>query len=112
MIGVLVGRSPGREFGSLRRLHRAEKEQHRYSRGWPVSCTLAEACAGRRHAARRLGRPPVHHAAVVVDGNRIVAAGLASETPIPQDALVIDTSGRTMMPGLIEAHAHLFILGH
>lgn len=58
------------------------------------------------------GGPPVHHAAVVVEGNRIVAAGFASETPIPQDAIVIDTSGRTMMPGLIEAHAHLFILGH
>jgi imidazolonepropionase-like amidohydrolase len=58
------------------------------------------------------GGPPVHHAAVLVDGNRIVAAGPASEVAIPKEAVVIDTSGRTMMPGLIEAHAHLFILGH
>ena len=58
------------------------------------------------------GGPPVHHAAVVVDGNKIVDAGPASEVSIPKDATVIDTSGRTMMPGLIEAHAHLFILGH
>ena len=56
--------------------------------------------------------PPVHHAAILIEGNRIVAAGSASEVKIPSDATVIDTSGRTMMPGLIEAHAHLDILGH
>jgi imidazolonepropionase-like amidohydrolase len=55
--------------------------------------------------------PPVHHAAVLIRGDRIVAAGPASEVPIPPDATVIDTSGRTMMPGLIESHAHLVILG-
>jgi len=58
------------------------------------------------------GGPPIHHAAVLIDGNRIAAAGPASEIQIPAAATVIDTSGRTMMPGLIEAHAHLFILGH
>lgn len=56
--------------------------------------------------------PPVHHAAVLIEGDRIVAAGPASQVQIPADATVIDTSGRTMMPGLIEAHAHLDILGH
>jgi imidazolonepropionase-like amidohydrolase len=56
--------------------------------------------------------PPVHHAAIVIEGNRIVAAGPAAGVSIPADAEVIDTSGRTMMPGLIEAHAHLDILGH
>jgi imidazolonepropionase-like amidohydrolase len=56
--------------------------------------------------------PPVHHAAIVIEGNRIVAAGPASEIVVPAGATVIDTSGRTMMPGLIETHAHLVILGH
>jgi len=56
--------------------------------------------------------PPVHHAAVIVDNGKIVAAGPASEIPIPQGATVIDTSGRTMLPGLIEAHGHLVALGH
>jgi len=56
--------------------------------------------------------PPVHHAAVLIEGNRIVAAGPASGIKIPPDATVIDTSGRTMMPGLIELHAHLVIVGH
>ncbi len=57
-------------------------------------------------------RPPVHHAAILVEGNRIVAAGPASAVVIPPDATVIDTSGQTMMPGLMDLHAHLMLLGH
>jgi imidazolonepropionase-like amidohydrolase len=30
---------------------------------------------------------------------------------VPADATVIDTSGRTMLPGLIETHGHLIVLG-
>jgi len=56
--------------------------------------------------------PPIHHAAVIIEGNRIVSIGPAAQVKIPTGATVIDTSGRTMMPGLIEAHAHLNILGH
>ena len=56
--------------------------------------------------------PPIHHAAVVIEGNKIVAAGPASEVKIPADATIVDTSGRVMLPGLIETHGHLVVLGH
>ena len=56
--------------------------------------------------------PPIHHAAVIVEGDKIVAAGPKSEVAIPPGATIIDTSGRTMLPGLIEAHGHLIALGH
>jgi imidazolonepropionase-like amidohydrolase len=56
--------------------------------------------------------PPIHHAAVLIEGNKIVAAGPASEVRIPTDATIVDTSGRTMLPGLIETHGHLVVLGH
>ena len=56
--------------------------------------------------------PPVHHAAILIEDGTIVDAGPASEVRIPADAEVIDTSGRTMMPGLIDEHVHLNILGH
>jgi imidazolonepropionase-like amidohydrolase len=56
--------------------------------------------------------PPVHHATVLIEGNKIVQAGPSSEVKVPADATVIDTSGRTMLPGLIEAHGHLITLGH
>lgn len=55
---------------------------------------------------------PIHHAAVLIDGERIVKVGRAAEMTIPPDYTVVDTSGRTMMPGMIELHAHLILLGH
>ncbi|MEO8681716.1 MAG: amidohydrolase family protein, partial [Vicinamibacterales bacterium] len=56
--------------------------------------------------------PPIHHAAILIEGDRIVRVGPAAEIPIPAGYRVIDTSGRTMMPGMIELHAHLVLLGH
>jgi hypothetical protein len=45
--------------------------------------------------------PPIHRAAIVIDGNKIVAAGPASEVKIPADAIVVDTAGGRCS-GLIE----------
>lgn len=44
---------------------------------------------------------------IVIEDHRIVAVGEASAVAIPDGARVIDTSGRTLMPGLIDAHAHM-----
>jgi imidazolonepropionase-like amidohydrolase len=56
--------------------------------------------------------PPINHAAILIEGNKIVKVGRATEVAIPADATVIDTSGLTMMPGMMETHAHLAIMGH
>jgi imidazolonepropionase-like amidohydrolase len=56
--------------------------------------------------------PPIHHAAVLIEGDRIVRVGPAAAMTIPPDYAIVDTSGRTMMPGMIDLHAHLVILGH
>ncbi len=42
--------------------------------------------------------PPIHHAAVLIEGERIVRVGPAAAMTIPPEYTVIDTSGRTMMP--------------
>ncbi len=42
-------------------------------------------------------------AAVVIDGERIASVGAA----VPEGARRVDVSGRTVMPGLIDAHVHL-----
>lgn len=55
---------------------------------------------------------PIHHAAVLIDGERIVRVGRAAEFTIPPGYTVVDTSGRTMLPGMIELHGHLILLGH
>src|SRR5204863_5767050 len=44
---------------------------------------------------------------VLVDDNRITAVTTNARGPRPDGATVIDGAGGTLMPGLIEAHAHL-----
>jgi len=46
---------------------------------------------------------------VLVEGNRITAVGAAGDVQAPSGADVIDLAGTTLLPGLIEAHAHLFL---
>ncbi|MEQ9310883.1 MAG: amidohydrolase family protein [Balneolaceae bacterium] len=42
---------------------------------------------------------------ILVEGNRITAIG--SNVSIPLGAKVMDVSGKTIMPGIVDAHAHL-----
>jgi imidazolonepropionase-like amidohydrolase len=44
---------------------------------------------------------------IIVTGERITAVGPAASTPIPAGARLIDLSGSTVLPGLIDAHTHL-----
>src|ERR1700675_74276 len=46
---------------------------------------------------------------VLVRGEKIEAAGPASEIKAPADAKVIELPGMTLMPGLIEAHSHVLL---
>lgn len=53
------------------------------------------------------GVAPVDDAVVVVDGERIVAAGARGRTQVPSGATVVDAKGRVVMPGLVDAHCHI-----
>ncbi len=55
---------------------------------------------------------PIHNSVVVIAGNKIVAAGPADDVAVPQNAHVIDTRGKTVLPGLIDMHVHMELLGH
>jgi imidazolonepropionase-like amidohydrolase len=55
---------------------------------------------------------PVHHSVVVLDDGRITAVGQRHNTEIPADAVIIDIGGKTIMPGLIDAHMHIDLIGH
>lgn len=43
---------------------------------------------------------------IVVTGDRIAAIGPRASTPIPAGARTIDMAGKTIIPGLVDAHAH------
>src|SRR5262249_6004518 len=58
------------------------------------------------------GRPPVPDAAVVIDGERIVAAGSRESTRWPDAARVVELDGLTLLPGLIDTHDHLASHGY
>ena len=48
----------------------------------------------------------IENGTVIIDGNRIVAVGAADAVEVPAGAEVIDVTGHTVLPGLIDAHAH------
>ena len=55
------------------------------------------------------GVPAREGAALLIEGETIVHAGplAAGDAPSPADAETLDLGGRTVIPGLVEAHIHL-----
>ena len=51
------------------------------------------------------GADPISNGAVVIENGLIIAVGPESSITVPEDALVIDLEGKTIMPGLIDARA-------
>ena len=52
------------------------------------------------------GAEVIENGVVIVNGNRIEAIGPAASTPVPAGVPVMDMAGKTIMPGLIDAHWH------
>ena len=52
------------------------------------------------------GSAAVENAVLVVDHGRIAAAGAAGDVEIPAGAQMEDLSGKTVVPGFVNAHAH------
>lgn len=53
------------------------------------------------------GESVIEDGTIVVDGNRIVAIGRSGEVAVPGDAEVVDARGKTIMPGIVDVHAHM-----
>jgi imidazolonepropionase-like amidohydrolase len=53
------------------------------------------------------GGSPVENAVVVVEGERIAAAGPSAQIKVPEGARRIALGARTLLPGMIDAHVHL-----
>lgn len=64
------------------------------------------ALVGARVVARAEAGHVIENGVVLIDGNRIAAVGPAASIAIPEDAVVVDLTGKTILPGIIDAHAH------
>lgn len=53
------------------------------------------------------GDEVIEQGTVVVEGNRIVAVGPSGSVTTPAGAKVIDVTGKTILPGLIDMHGHI-----
>src|SRR5262245_66248037 len=59
------------------------------------------------------GAPPVDRAAVLIEGDRIVALGRGADVHVPDGAAVDrrDYGDATILPGRVDAHTHLVAAG-
>src|SRR3546814_16273533 len=48
----------------------------------------------------------IENGAIVIDGDRITAVGPAGAITVPAGAVTIDAAGKTIVPGLVDAHDH------
>lgn len=49
----------------------------------------------------------IKNGTIIIQGNTIEKIGKSSEITIPDDAKVFDINGKTIMPGIVDAHAHV-----
>jgi len=53
------------------------------------------------------GDEVIDNGTIVIEQNKITAIGKAADVQIPADAKIYDLSGKTIMPGIVDVHAHL-----
>ena len=53
------------------------------------------------------GGPPIDNTTILVDNGRIARLGPSSQVDVPQGATRIDLAGKTVLPGLVNAHGHV-----
>jgi imidazolonepropionase-like amidohydrolase len=54
------------------------------------------------------GRPPLDNQTIIIAGTSIESVGPAARIAIPRDAQVLELRGRTVIPGLVGLHEHLY----
>lgn len=54
------------------------------------------------------GAPPLENQTVIIRDGVIAAIGPAATTAVPEGATTVDLTGRTVMPGLVMVHEHLY----
>ena len=53
------------------------------------------------------GDEVIDNGTVLIENNKIVSIGKAAEVKVPEQAKMVDLNGKTIMPGMVDVHAHL-----
>jgi imidazolonepropionase-like amidohydrolase len=53
------------------------------------------------------GSPPIEQATILISGGTIAAVGAGPAVQVPAGAARVDLAGKTIMPGMVNAHGHL-----
>ncbi len=77
-----------------------------------AAATIAIVGATVVHPEREGAEGVAPDSTVIVEGERIRAAGPARSTPVPKGARVIDGKGKWVIPGLVDSHVHFFQSGN
>ena len=70
---------------------------------------MAKALVGGR-VIDGTGRDPIDDAVVLIDGDRIDAVFRRGDMELPAGTEVVDVTGSTVIPGLIDCHVHVGVL--
>jgi imidazolonepropionase-like amidohydrolase len=53
------------------------------------------------------GDQVIESGTILIEGNKIEKVGNSSDIKVPGDAFVVDCGGKTIMPGMVDVHAHM-----
>lgn len=56
--------------------------------------------------------PPVENGVLVVRAGKIEAVGATGSGNVPPNAQVLDATGKILMPGIVDTHSHIGIIGN
>jgi imidazolonepropionase-like amidohydrolase len=80
---------------------------------WPAPAaqrSTASAGATLFEGARLIagdGNSPIENSAFIVESGRFTRVGRKGDVPVPSGAARVDLTGKTVIPGLIDAHSHI-----
>jgi len=55
--------------------------------------------------------PPIEKGVLVARGKKIEAVGTEGSVNVPINARVVDATGKVLMPGIVDSHSHIGIMG-
>lgn len=53
------------------------------------------------------GGDPIHDGILLIQDRKIISVGLKENISIPENTTIVDVSGKTIIPGIINAHGHV-----